>query len=127
MYCRLIFIILFLIIGLRGVSNPHQLRVSIKNQPDKTIYLAQIKGDNVSPIDSISSEGFTSSEAFTKLYTLQIPSTLPPGMYRLIFGKTLVAEVLNEPPQQLDFIFNKEDIAFETDFNAPFDSLRIIR
>ncbi|MGM0622249.1 MAG: peroxiredoxin family protein, partial [Bacteroidota bacterium] len=37
------------------------------------------------------------------------------------------AKVMGEPPQQLDFIFNKEDIVFETDFETPQDSLKVIR
>jgi len=37
-------------------------------------------------------------------------------MYRLILGKTTYAKVMDEPPQQLDFIYNNEDLIFETDF-----------
>ena len=33
---------------------------------------------------------------------------------------------MGEPPQQLDFIFNREDILFETDFKDPQDSLVIL-
>ena len=33
---------------------------------------------------------------------------------------------MNEAPQQLDFIFNNEDIIFETDFEKPAENLLVV-
>lgn len=109
----------------------HQIVVIVKNQPEKPIYLARIEGSRTFRIDSISEPIMHPNNGIAanveKMYAFQIPSMATKGMYRLIFGKTLVAELLNEPPQQLDFIFNDENIILETDFKAPFDSLKITK
>jgi hypothetical protein len=56
----------------------------------------------------------------------QFPGNAVPGMYRLVFGQTVYARVMNEAPQQLDFIFNNENIILETNFTAPQDSLLVV-
>ncbi len=49
------------------------------------------------------------------------------GVYRFNLGQTLVAEVMNEPAQLLDFVFNREQlISLETDFLAPVDSVQVL-
>ena len=34
---------------------------------------------------------------------------------------------MNEPPQQLDFIFDNENLVFNTDFKAPVENLKVIQ
>jgi len=57
----------------------------------------------------------------------ELPKNSHPGIYRIIFGQTTYARVMNEPPQQLDFIYNNENIQFRTNFNSPEDSLKIMQ
>ncbi|MCU4176475.1 hypothetical protein [Carboxylicivirga sp. N1Y90] len=115
-------IILFLLILLFHTSylssQTCHLKLHIHNQSNFPIVLGSINGDQFTPIDSlISNDGhikFKLSDNNTFL------------IYRVVIGQTLMAKVLNEPPQQLDFIFNGKDIEIETDFNATLDSVNVI-
>lgn len=99
-------------------AQDYQLIIQISNQPNTDIILSSIEGDKLTPMDTAKSVG--------GIVKFRIPEDSHTGVYRLTFGKTVVAEVLNEPPQQLDFIFNKEDIQLKTDFEHPEDSLQAI-
>ncbi len=110
--------LLFLIAAVSGYTQPYTINVSVKNQPKQRIVLGIMKGDTFLPVDS--------AYAVDNKVSFALPSHSRPGVYRLNFGKTTYARVMDEPPQLLDFIFNKENIAFETDFNTPEKSLKII-
>lgn len=126
------------------VAQPNSVRLQISNHPGNTVVLGQVKGDKFIPVDSSMVQPVTSSSpaesgtqnihpvtqsqrANNATVTFHLNESATPGMYRLIPGKTRVAEIMNEPPQQLDFIFNHENLVFETDFKAPEDSLKIIQ
>ncbi|MDO8951009.1 MAG: TlpA disulfide reductase family protein, partial [Draconibacterium sp.] len=124
------------------VAQPYTLQLQVSGQPEIPVILGRIKGDKFIPVDSVKVQPVTFSSPaesgtqnihpltpghrmnISKL-TFHLPENSTPGVYRLIFGKTRVAEIMNEPPQQLDFIFNHENLVFETDFKAPDDSLKI--
>lgn len=125
-------------------AQTYSLTVRIKNQPDNPVFLGTISGDKFSPVDTLElqqMEGSSTSEnnlglAGTvqqvtssrqlKKINYQFPENSTPGMYRLIFGQTTYARVMGESPQQLDFIFNNENLVFETDFKSPQDSLVVL-
>lgn len=117
-YYAYIFLLLF---NYNCFNKPNQLKFNIKNQKSGTVYLLGIKGDKQTLIDSIEIHEVTDTITFS------ISSATTPGMYRINLGKTRLAEIMNEPPQQLDFIFNNEDIIFETDFKVPEDSLKVLQ
>ena len=94
------------------------LEIKCKNLPQNTVILGEVKGDKFTPLDSLNTK--------SNSLKFNVKESLHPGIYRVIFGQTLYAKIMNETPQQLDFIFNNEDIILETDFNAPEDSLLII-
>ncbi|MCG6188517.1 TlpA family protein disulfide reductase [Maribellus maritimus] len=94
------------------------LEITIENQPDNLITLGEVKGDKFTPIDS--------AQAENNVVRFTFPGNTHTGVYRLILGQTLVAKVMNEAPQQLDLIFNGENIILKTDFNAPEDRLQVI-
>ena len=110
------FIILLLTYHLLSAQS-HDITIQITNQPSTDIILGSIKGDKFTPIDS--------TQAANTTINFQLPTSSQPGIYRLILGQTRVAQIMNEPPQQLDFIFNNEDITLKTDFKHPEDSLRV--
>ena len=102
-----------------AIGQSNLLDIKIKNQPQTQIMLGKVSGDKFTATDSaIAVNGFVQ---------FRFPNNSPTGLYRLILGKTRVAEIMNEPPQQLDFIFNHENLVFETDFKAPDDSLKVIQ
>lgn len=100
------------------VAQSFSLEVTVKSQPANPIVLGRVKGDKFTPVDSLRAE--------KNRVRFQIPRNSTPGMYRLVFGKTLYAQIMNEPSQQLDFIFNNEDIILETSFDAPADQLLVV-
>ncbi len=110
-------IIVFIILLLQTFLLSAQiLKFNIKNQPkNQPIIIGELKGDRFNPIDTIN------------INHIQLSPEFAIGVYQAILGKTIVAEVLNEPPQQFDFIYNHEDIQIKTDFNAPFDSLKVVK
>jgi len=114
-------IVTFLMIGLVKLANGQSnlLDIQIKNQPQTQIMLGKVSGDKFTVTDS--------AFAVNGFVQFRFPNNSPTGLYRLILGKTRVAEIMNEPPQQLDFIFNNENLVFETDFKAPEDSLRVVQ
>lgn len=100
-------------------SQSYSLQLHITNQPDNPIVFGWISGDDFHKIDSAS--------VFNQKVEFDFPEAAHPGVYRLIFGKTGYARVMNEDPQTLDFIFNNENIELQTDFKKPVEALRVIR
>jgi peroxiredoxin len=126
-------------------AQTYSLTVRIMNQPDNPVVLGTISGDKFSPVDTLelqqmagsaTSENHsglggaiqqvTSNHSLSKV-SWQFHANATPGMYRLIFGQTTYARVMGDSPQQLDFIYNNENIVFETDFKAPQDSLIVLQ
>ena len=109
-------ILILLLAGYDGMANqPYGLKLHIKNQAQCGIVLQSITGDQFTVMDTLKKDG---------IYLFR--DGLPVGMYRLLFTRTLKGKTINEPIQQLDFIFNNEVIEFATDINSPSDSLKVI-
>ena len=104
-----------------AIAQPFELQITLKNQPESYILAGKIKGDKFIFSDTL----FAENQNTTFRYIF--PANATTGMYRLILGQTTYAKVMNEPPQQLDFIFNNENIILKTDFNAPEDSLKVLK
>lgn len=101
-------------------AQSHDITVQINNQPpDNEIILGSIKGDDFTPIDTTEVENST--------IKFQLSANSPVGVYRIVLGKTAYARVMNKAPQQLDFIYNNEDVFLETDFMTPVENLKIIK
>ncbi len=114
-----IFTIFFLTIVIIIFAQPHSIGIIIKNQPDNPIVFGVVKGDNFIAIDTAFAE--------KELVRFELSKDANVGMYRIIMGQTSYAKVMNEAPQQLDFIFNKEDIVLETDFKLPETKTKVIQ
>jgi len=100
-------------------AQTYTINVNITNQPENPVLMGWISGDDFHKIDSI--------KAFNGTIRFEFSPDDHPGVYRLIFGKTGYARVMNEEPQKLDFIFNKENIELRTDFKAPLEALNVVR
>lgn len=100
------------------LSQTFSITITVKNQPEQQISLGLIKGDKIIPIDSL----LAKKGIVRFIFQEQSVS----GMYRLNFGKTKYAQIMNEDPQTLDFIYNKENIVLECNFKAPAKSIQII-
>ena len=99
-------------------SQTYSLVLHITNQPDNPVVLGWVSGDDFHKIDS--------AKVFNNTVKFSFPENSHPGVYRLVFGKTGYARVMDEDPQTLDFIFNNENIELQTDFKKPFETLKVI-
>lgn len=114
-----IFTIFLLTIAILSFTQPYSIGIIIKNQPDTPIVLGAIKGDDFIAIDTAFAE--------KELVRFDLPEGASIGIYRIIMGQTPYARVMNEAPQQLDFIFYNEDIVLETDFKSPETETKVIQ
>lgn len=100
-------------------AQPYSIKIYIKNQPAQDVVVVGVlKGDNFLPVDS--------TLASNKMVQYILPADALTGMYRINMGQSGYARVMNEDPQTLDFIFNKEDIVLETDFKNPDESANVM-
>lgn len=110
--------LLFVFVLKYGFSQPYTAVFNVVGQPKTQVKMGTISGDDFVATDSIL--------ATNEKIQFSFPQNAHPGVYRVIFGKTPYARVMNEAPQQLDFIFNKENITINTDFKSPKDSAKIV-
>ncbi len=121
---KIYFLLNFILLGIfsgTSFAQTFTVEVQIKNQPANNIIFGSVKGDDFTPIDSTSIK-----QSFGKI-TFTFPENANAGIYRIVFGLTAAARIMNEPPQQLDFIFDNENLAFDTDFKAPVENLKVIK
>jgi hypothetical protein len=113
---------LFVLLTFSTISfgQSYSAEIFISNQPQNYIVFGSVKGDNFTPIDS--SYLYPESEKVN----FKFPENAHPGVYRIVMGKTAYARIMDEPAQQLNFIFNKESIVFKTDFKEPLQKLEVI-
>ncbi len=104
-----------------GFSQSYSVEITVTNQPQNHILFGTVEGDSFSPIDS----SFIYPESGKVVF--KFPEDALPGTYRVVFGKTSYAKIMDEPAQQLDFIFNNENIALKTDYKEPFQKLEILQ
>ncbi|MCK3683235.1 hypothetical protein [Maribellus sp. YY47] len=102
----------------QGLTQNHTLTASITNQPDSPVIIGWIEGDNFTKTDS--------AFAVNGEVKFSLPENSAPAVVRMIFGLTPYARIMKEDPQQLDLIFNNEDIEIVLDFKDPEASLRVI-
>lgn len=116
---RIAFTLLFILaLTFGGVCQPYNVTFQVRNQPNNPVIFGAIQGDKFTPID-------TTLPVNNSIH-FELKPSAHAGVYRIIFGKTTYAKIMNESPQQLDFIYNHEDIFLKTDFNSPTDSIEIV-
>ncbi len=91
-------------------SQKYNLEFTIQNIPNPKVYLLSFYGDDNKLVDSLSGIG---SGKFTTTFT----DKNKPGLYRLFIDRETT----------IDFIFNKENVVFNTDYNESVDSMKIVQ
>ena len=109
-----------------ALAQPARLQVGIRNMPFNSATVGYMNGDRFVFADSLYTRNAMTAGGQLKTVSWLFPPEAPPGVYRVVFGKTTYARVMDEPPQSLDFIYNGEHIGLETDFKAPADSIRVV-
>jgi len=136
------FITLFMMSGFTLAAQNYKINISIAGQPDNPVVFGKVMGDKFISADTLEAvpanfNPFGNNEKSVagnqlpagqsvKSVTFTFPDDAVPSVYRLVFGHTTYARVMGEGPQQLDFIFNEENIILKTDFKYPSDSVRVI-
>jgi len=92
---------------------------SVKKILGDRVYLYNFYGHNSSRIDSAKVDPGGK-------FIFKLKKELPVGLYRIILGKSLKSQFTGGGEQYVDFIFKYEDIAFETNFDFPYDSMKVI-
>ncbi len=99
-------------------SQSFKVEAFVKNLPGDEVVIGAVRGDRFNPADTVMPD--------SGRVVFEIPEKAHTGVYRIILGKTVYSRVMNEPPQKIDFIFNRDSCLFETDFNHPVDSMKVI-
>ena len=110
----------FLGMGNIGFAQIFTVEVQIKNQPNSTILFGSVKGDDFTAIDSTTLNQPVGKVNFTFL------ANAHPGVYRINFGASSYSRLMNTAPPYLDFIFDNENIVFETDYKNPAENLKVV-
>ncbi len=113
-----ILLMFFVVTNHTLLSQTFKIEVFVNNQPEEEVVIGIVKGDKFTPIDTVIP--IAGSIAF------ELPDSATIGVYRLLLGQTVYAQVMHEAPQKLDFIFNKEICVLKTNFKSPTDSLHVI-
>ncbi len=114
-------IFIFIILSENLFAQEYQVEIYISNQPDNFIVFGSVRGDDFTPIDS----SFLYPDSKSVIFRLSDKN--PAGVYRVVLGKTPYARVMNEAPQQFDFIFNYENMVLKTDFKEPVKNLEVFK
>ncbi len=114
-------IFIFIILSENLFAQEYQVEIFISNQPNNFIVFGSVRGDDFTPIDS----SFLYPDSKSVIFRLSDEN--PAGVYRVVLGKTPYARVMNEAPQQFDFIFNYENMVLKTDFKEPVKNLEVIK
>ncbi len=114
-------VIIFVLSVLPGFAQIFTVEVTLINQPNNQILFGSVRGDDFIPIDSTLLNQSSGKISFT------FPENAHPGVYRIILGSTPAGKILNEPPHFFDFIFDHENLVFDTDFKAPAEKLKITK
>lgn len=117
---KTIFYLVFLttLVSFQVSAQTYSVQFKVKNQPNNTVILGSIKADRFTAIDS------TRANEGSIRFTLK--ENNHSGIYRIVLGQSSYAKIMNEAPQQIDFIFNKENIDIATNFKAPLDSAIVL-
>ena len=101
-------------------AKDYHVKLQVKNLPTKEKpVLLRIYNGNMFIIDSIPTvENGT--------ITFKIPANTPSGMLRSVLGIGADSYTGRPNPVAINFVFNKEDIVLNVDFNAPEKSIEII-
>ena len=126
-FYKLVGLLIFSLVKTVAFAQPYTLEIQIKNLPGNHIILGKVTGDNFIPLDTLLVNPVNPYAPKSKKEAkYKFPKEAKIGMYRLILGQTTYAKVMNEAPQQLDFIFNNESLIFETDFEEPENKMSVI-
>ncbi len=113
-------IVLLLLCPLFTWAKDYQVRIHVKNLPaDSQPILLRIYNGNLFILDSIPAVN-------QEEITFRIPENTRPGMLRTILGMSAYSPMMPSQPIALNFIFNRENIEINTDYQDPQNAAEIV-
>ena len=116
--CSIIFLLSFIFSPLFTpllYSQKYHVHCEITGYKGNRAYLAALRGDDVKMIDSVAVSNGN--------INLQLNGSDSAGMYRIFFVHPSRSGMFDRDIPYLDFIFNHEDIALLTSFEAPLNDI----
>ena len=98
-------------------SQSYKITAVVKGLPGDEVVIGAVRGEKFNPADTVMPQSDT--------IVFIIPKGAHTGMYRIIPGQSVYAGAMHISSQKIDFIFNNENCFFNTDFNAPVDSMKV--
>ena len=103
-----------------GGDKEYNLKGTITNLPKPYVILEAIHNYEPEFIDTLKADK-------SGTFSFQFKKSFSPGVYRLVLGKSLKAQFFGGAETYIDFIFNKEDIEFTTDFMNADDQIQFTK
>jgi thioredoxin-related protein len=107
-----------LFIPLISMAQNFRLEASLKHSPDLTVYLLELKGDNSRIIDSTKSEN--------GVFIFSFGPKNHAGLYRVMLESEKSSNFFDEDPKYFDFVYKRENIRLEMDFENPLSSMNVL-
>lgn len=116
---KLLFLLLFFPLLCAGKN--YQVKINVRNLPEESKpLLLRIFNGNMYVVDSLPA-------VKQQTITFNIPANTDPGMLRAILGLSPYAKFMNGQPTTLDFLYVKENVELDVDFNNPETSVEVIQ
>lgn len=103
------FVYLLILLAFNLQAQSFHLELAVKNLPAKEVYLANFYGEKNNIID-------TALPDKSGKFSFILKQDYHPGLYRIFLDKKIF----------FDVIYNNEDITISTDYEFPYDSLKVI-
>ncbi|HYW96569.1 MAG TPA: TlpA disulfide reductase family protein [Bacteroidales bacterium] len=110
---------LLLLFATQASSQTWTFRAFVDRMPDERIFLASLKGDEQTVVDSAASLKGTFQFTFDEKDQ--------PGVYRVLLGSPQKRDYYGRDTRTFDIIFDREDIELRTDYNNPVKAMTVTK
>ena len=113
-----LFFLLLTVYYSTGFTQPWTFRATVERMPDQRIFLAALKGDKQTVIDSTAS--------LNGAFSFKPDENILPGVYRILLGSSKKADYYGRETRSFDVIFDHEDVVLRTDFIDPVKAMKVV-
>ncbi len=102
-----------------GNSQPWQFSAKVELLPDQTIYLASLRGEEVTITDSAAS--------LQGRFRFSLDNHYKTGVYRVLLGNGAKTDAFGRTTESFDFLFDHENISVMTSNHNLVDSMQVLQ
>ncbi|MBN2165401.1 MAG: TlpA family protein disulfide reductase [Marinilabiliaceae bacterium] len=118
MRLKIIIFFLYEFLHFSVFAQENYISFKAENLYGKKLILGLVNGDVFKPLDSF----LVTDDTFS----FKVKPHYKVGMYRVVVDNYVSVNNTDEPFQQLDFIYNGENVVIETNFNSPIKNTKVI-